>query len=269
MAARILDGTKIAAEIRAEVTAQAKALALSGVRPGLAVVLVGHNPASEVYVRGKVKSSRGGRPLQRTTHAPRKRDHRRTARPDRRSEPPRRNRRHPGAVAAARARRCQESSAGGRSRQRRGRLPSHERGLSFHAASRPGALHAGRRHGNSEAQRDSGRRAGSRGRRTQRHCRQARSHAAAESERHRHRLPLEDARPARSLPPRRHPGGGDWPRRHGHPRLREARSHRDRRRHQPDHRPKGIRPLLLPETKSAKKRFWPKAQLWWAMSTPR
>ncbi len=57
MAARILDGTRIAAEIRAEVTAQAKALALSGVRPGLAVVLVGNNPASEAYVRGKVKSS--------------------------------------------------------------------------------------------------------------------------------------------------------------------------------------------------------------------
>jgi methylenetetrahydrofolate dehydrogenase (NADP+)/methenyltetrahydrofolate cyclohydrolase len=57
MAARILDGTKIAGEIRAEVTVQARALAASGVRPGLAVVLVGHNPASEVYVRGKVKSS--------------------------------------------------------------------------------------------------------------------------------------------------------------------------------------------------------------------
>ncbi len=57
MAARILDGTKIAGEIRAEVAAQVKELALSGVRPGLAVVLVGHNPASEVYVRGKVKSS--------------------------------------------------------------------------------------------------------------------------------------------------------------------------------------------------------------------
>jgi methylenetetrahydrofolate dehydrogenase (NADP+)/methenyltetrahydrofolate cyclohydrolase len=57
MAARILDGTKIAAEIRAEVAAQASALASSGLRPGLAVVLVGHNPASEVYVRGKVKSS--------------------------------------------------------------------------------------------------------------------------------------------------------------------------------------------------------------------
>ena len=57
MPARILDGTKIAGEIRAEVTAQAKSLTAAGVRPGLAVVIVGHNPASEVYVRGKVKSS--------------------------------------------------------------------------------------------------------------------------------------------------------------------------------------------------------------------
>jgi methylenetetrahydrofolate dehydrogenase (NADP+) / methenyltetrahydrofolate cyclohydrolase len=57
MTARILDGTKIAAEIRAEVAARARELASSGVRPGLAVVLVGHNPASEVYVRGKIKSS--------------------------------------------------------------------------------------------------------------------------------------------------------------------------------------------------------------------
>src|SRR5271163_1697741 len=57
MTARILDGTKLAAEIRVEVAGQVQALAASGVRPGLAVVLVGHNPASEVYVRGKVKSS--------------------------------------------------------------------------------------------------------------------------------------------------------------------------------------------------------------------
>jgi methylenetetrahydrofolate dehydrogenase (NADP+) / methenyltetrahydrofolate cyclohydrolase len=56
MAAIILDGNKIAAEIRAEVAAEAKSLAGSGVRPGLAVVLVGNNPASEIYVRGKVKS---------------------------------------------------------------------------------------------------------------------------------------------------------------------------------------------------------------------
>jgi methylenetetrahydrofolate dehydrogenase (NADP+)/methenyltetrahydrofolate cyclohydrolase len=57
MPARILDGTKIAGEIRAEVAAQVKDLAAKGIRPGLAVVLVGHNAASEVYVRGKVKSS--------------------------------------------------------------------------------------------------------------------------------------------------------------------------------------------------------------------
>jgi len=56
MAAKILDGSKMAAEIRAEVGAEVKTMAAGGVRPGLAVVLVGHNPASEVYVRGKVKS---------------------------------------------------------------------------------------------------------------------------------------------------------------------------------------------------------------------
>jgi methylenetetrahydrofolate dehydrogenase (NADP+)/methenyltetrahydrofolate cyclohydrolase len=57
MAATILDGNKIASEIRAEVASEVKAMAAAGMRPGLAVVLVGHNPASEVYVRGKVKSS--------------------------------------------------------------------------------------------------------------------------------------------------------------------------------------------------------------------
>src|SRR3989449_4674059 len=57
MTAKILDGSRMAAEIRAEVAAEVKAMAASGVRPGLAVVLVGHNPASEIYVRGKVKSS--------------------------------------------------------------------------------------------------------------------------------------------------------------------------------------------------------------------
>ena len=57
MAAIILDGNKIAGEIRAEVASEVRAMTAAGVRPGLVVVLVGHNPASEVYVRGKVKSS--------------------------------------------------------------------------------------------------------------------------------------------------------------------------------------------------------------------
>jgi methylenetetrahydrofolate dehydrogenase (NADP+) / methenyltetrahydrofolate cyclohydrolase len=56
MAARILDGSKIAQEIRSEVAAEVKAMAAAGLRPGLAVVLVGHDPASEIYVRGKVKA---------------------------------------------------------------------------------------------------------------------------------------------------------------------------------------------------------------------
>jgi len=56
MAATILDGNKIAAEIRAEVQSEVASMTAAGVRPGLAVVLVGHNPASEIYVRGKVKS---------------------------------------------------------------------------------------------------------------------------------------------------------------------------------------------------------------------
>ena len=56
MPATILDGTKIAQDIRAEVAAEARTMAAAGVRPGLAVMLVGHNPASEIYVRGKVKA---------------------------------------------------------------------------------------------------------------------------------------------------------------------------------------------------------------------
>ncbi|MFY9743080.1 MAG: bifunctional 5,10-methylenetetrahydrofolate dehydrogenase/5,10-methenyltetrahydrofolate cyclohydrolase, partial [Candidatus Sulfotelmatobacter sp.] len=56
MSARILDGKKIANDIRGEVAAEVATLAAAGIRPGLAVVLVGHNPASEIYVRGKRKA---------------------------------------------------------------------------------------------------------------------------------------------------------------------------------------------------------------------
>ena len=57
MSAVILDGNRISADIKNEVAEEIRGLAGSGVRPGLAVVLVGHNPASEVYVRSKVKAS--------------------------------------------------------------------------------------------------------------------------------------------------------------------------------------------------------------------
>jgi methylenetetrahydrofolate dehydrogenase (NADP+)/methenyltetrahydrofolate cyclohydrolase len=52
----LLDGVAIAAEIKAEVAAQVMQLAARGVRPGLAVILVGSVAASEIYVRSKVKT---------------------------------------------------------------------------------------------------------------------------------------------------------------------------------------------------------------------
>jgi methylenetetrahydrofolate dehydrogenase (NADP+)/methenyltetrahydrofolate cyclohydrolase len=55
--ARILDGKALAARVRAEVAAGAAELAARGVTPGLAVVLVGDDPASHVYVRNKEKAA--------------------------------------------------------------------------------------------------------------------------------------------------------------------------------------------------------------------
>lgn len=56
MSAHIIDGKRIAAEIREEIKRETESLAAQGVRPGLAVVLVGEDPASQVYVRNKAKA---------------------------------------------------------------------------------------------------------------------------------------------------------------------------------------------------------------------
>jgi methylenetetrahydrofolate dehydrogenase (NADP+)/methenyltetrahydrofolate cyclohydrolase len=56
MAAWVLDGRAIAKQVQAESAARAAALAARGVVPGLAVVLVGDDPASAIYVRGKTKA---------------------------------------------------------------------------------------------------------------------------------------------------------------------------------------------------------------------
>ena len=53
---QILDGARVRDEIKAELKPRVAALAATGRPPGLAVVLVGHNPASEVYVRNKIKA---------------------------------------------------------------------------------------------------------------------------------------------------------------------------------------------------------------------
>ena len=55
MSANILDGKVISAELKAKVAERAAALKARGVTPGLAVILVGNDPASEIYVRNKGK----------------------------------------------------------------------------------------------------------------------------------------------------------------------------------------------------------------------
>ena len=54
MSAQIIDGKVLAAATKAEAAAEAAALKAKGIEPCLAVILVGENPASQVYVRGKV-----------------------------------------------------------------------------------------------------------------------------------------------------------------------------------------------------------------------
>ena len=56
MTAQLIDGNALSRQIRADVAQQAAALTLRGHQPGLAVVLVGDDPASQIYVRNKVKA---------------------------------------------------------------------------------------------------------------------------------------------------------------------------------------------------------------------
>jgi methylenetetrahydrofolate dehydrogenase (NADP+)/methenyltetrahydrofolate cyclohydrolase len=56
MAAKILDGKALAQRIRNGIAEEAARLTARGVQPGLAVVLVGEDPASQIYVRGKTKA---------------------------------------------------------------------------------------------------------------------------------------------------------------------------------------------------------------------
>jgi len=56
MTAQKIDGNALSLKLRAEVTLRTTALKAKGITPGLAVILVGENPASQVYVRNKVKA---------------------------------------------------------------------------------------------------------------------------------------------------------------------------------------------------------------------
>ncbi len=56
MSAQLIDGNALSRQLRADVAQRAAALRARGITPGLAVILVGDNPASAVYVRNKVKA---------------------------------------------------------------------------------------------------------------------------------------------------------------------------------------------------------------------
>ena len=56
MTAQLIDGNALSRQLRAQVAQRTQALKARGITPGLAVVLVGDNPASQVYVRNKVKA---------------------------------------------------------------------------------------------------------------------------------------------------------------------------------------------------------------------
>jgi methylenetetrahydrofolate dehydrogenase (NADP+)/methenyltetrahydrofolate cyclohydrolase len=56
MPAQLIDGVKLSQQLRADIAQRAAALTSAGKQPGLAVILVGEDPASQVYVRNKVKA---------------------------------------------------------------------------------------------------------------------------------------------------------------------------------------------------------------------
>ena len=56
MTAKLIDGNALSKHLRSEVAQRAAALTARGTQPGLAVLLVGENPASQVYVRNKIKA---------------------------------------------------------------------------------------------------------------------------------------------------------------------------------------------------------------------
>ena len=70
MAAQILDGKAMSAELREQIAGRVSALKAAGIAPGLAVILVGNDPASEIYVQNKGKGCEETGIYSRTIHLP-------------------------------------------------------------------------------------------------------------------------------------------------------------------------------------------------------
>ena len=232
--ALILDGNRVRDDIKNELKPRVAALAAQGRPPGLAVVLVGNNPASEIYVRNKIKACHDLGIYSESITPPDYDHHRGTAGDRRPVERAPRYRRHPGAASPAAAGGYQAHPAGGRARERRGRLPPVQCRQPGGGPAGAARLHARGHHRNPEAVRHPHRRQARGGGGAQRYRGQAGRHAAAARARHRHHLPFEDAGSRRRSAARPtswwRPWGG---RGHDHRGLHPAGRHRDRCGHQP------------------------------------
>jgi len=173
-------GSEIAAAIKAEVAEEVRSLAAGGITPGLAVVLVGHVHASEIYVRSKVKTSGelGIRSEMLTPPESVTTEELLALIADLNAA--RRGGRHPDPTAAAETCGYAAAAGGGLAGEGRGWIPSHQRGAAAGRTAGADAMHACRDHGDPSPQRPSryGTTCGGSG--AQRHCGQAHGHDAAE-----------------------------------------------------------------------------------------
>ena len=227
MSAERIDGRAFAARLRERVAEAVPAFAdAAGRAPGLAVVLVGEDPASQVYVRSKGRATDRGRNGELRAPAARQRLAGGAARARRPAQRRRGGRRDPRPAAASGRDRRQGGDRGDRPGQGRRRLPSDQCRPPRGRRGGAGALHPARLPDASQgpARRPVGARGG--GDRPLQHRRQADGAAPPRRELHRHPRPQPHPRPARGGPARRHRRRRGRPAGNGPGRLAEARARR-------------------------------------------
>ena len=149
--AQVLEGKSVNQQILDELKPRIAALAARGRAPGLTVILAGDHPASEIYVRNKVKTCRELGMLSEQIRLPASvTTAELVAHIDGAEQTPG-DRRDPGADARAAAGGQPRRAAGRRPGQGRGRLPSLQRRPTGGQRARPALVHAGRRDGDSAA----------------------------------------------------------------------------------------------------------------------
>jgi methylenetetrahydrofolate dehydrogenase (NADP+) / methenyltetrahydrofolate cyclohydrolase len=148
---QILDGNRVRDDIKSELKPRVEAVAAHGAPPGLAVVLVGNNPASEIYVRNKIKACHDLGIYSESITPPGTISTEELLSHGAGSERAAGYRRHSGAASFAAAGGYQAHSAGGRAGQRCRRLPSLQCGQPGGSLTRTARLHARRHSGIAEA----------------------------------------------------------------------------------------------------------------------